>query len=95
MTNKEKLEAIEKIVYSDGEKMTDGECIDAVIGVLTQLGAYERIVNRELLIEDMAETLANMKDISYMEALPLITDDIVEITLSNMYEAETEVLSGL
>ncbi len=95
MTNKEKLEAIEKIVYSDGKDRTDGECIDAVIEVLTQLGTYEGIINKKLLKADVLESLADLKGVPMIDVLPLVDSALLGRVTEAMFQAEMGVLREL
>jgi hypothetical protein len=40
MRDYELIEAIEKVVATDGEEMTDGECLDRVIELVNEYKSY-------------------------------------------------------
>ncbi|MCD6434869.1 MAG: hypothetical protein J7L15_00550 [Clostridiales bacterium] len=52
----------------------------------------ERIINEEALFEDVAEGIANYLDISMLEVMPLLTDNMMEQIIDVMFEAESEEL---
>ncbi len=53
---------------------------------------YLPIVNNEALLEDMAEGIANILDVSMLEIIPKITDHMIDEVLNVMFEAESEEL---
>jgi len=52
----------------------------------------EQIINNKALLEDAAEGIANILDVSILEVLPKLTDDMMEGILDVMFQAESEEL---
>lgn len=52
---------------------------------------YEPIINREQLLEDMQEGIAQILDLSILD-IDEVTDDDIEQTIDAMFEAEAEEL---
>ena len=52
----------------------------------------KELINRDVLEQDIAETIVNWKDISYSEACSLVDDELIEAVLDAMFKAECEII---
>ena len=52
----------------------------------------KELINRDVLEQDIAETIVNWKGISYSEACDLVNDELIEEVIDAMFKAECETI---